>query len=1165
MQESGTVFTVVPADGHHQIGAIERKNAVFRSVVERLIDQNAVYNRDQLDLCLSAAIWAVNNSIHTRGRSSTQAVFGKLPRYPGDLFSDSAALATSDYHMLTEQLRTQACQVINEMSASSIIRRALLRKTATSRAKVDELLPGSLVAYWRWNLKARGRKRGGYILGRLVVKDEKNAWVQSGGSLVQVTHEQLRPAIGIETWTPSAEDVKMLKQADKLLRDGLWDDAREPGPPPEEPLEPVVHEPFAGAGGVAVDAGPPCDDGAEEQRYQLPALSRNPADVAPVAPVLPEGALVQPSGAAPEALQDAERGAQNIQVFSPRYQQQNIWQLGDGPDARPGRARSRSRGQVQNAPTTPQLLPPTQSQPSTPRPPQTPRRRASLRQGQLADRGGATPPTGKPSSTAPGTPVAPEPSQLPPVPSPLPQTPVPSEFPFSPEFPFPDDVLGSAEYGEAPLDDEPQAGATTTAPTTDTAVNEATAPPPSAMADDSPAPQLPTKRTHHALQASKKNKKKKAPATHSVLLTHFVLDELYEIYKLEDGWDGSPDFRLHSPCTAFRCCAAKLEDTEVSSDSSNDEAEPAVSELSRQERKAIDREIPWRTLMKEYPTDVISLYVEANKKEYNSWMSWNSIKELTKKEAQQILSDAVLRKRVMPSRNAYRDKNRGAGPEVRAKCRTVIQGCHDPDLGLLDRSSPTPTRVAEHLIYEIACSGYSRRFLKNRKSWKLWSGDVATAFLQGQPEERQLPIYMRPPRDGIQALAQTFPGDLYQVIRNLYGLCNAPRTWINHIVRKLRAAKFRRHRLDHTVYYKLDENYELLIVLLFHVDDFLVAFREDYRFSELQNMFTWGQTNLLDDGDFVFKGKEVSLKRVSGEFQIHVTQKAFVSELVTGKIKYGRASETSPLTPDELKEYRSCAGSLQWLAGSTRPDIGATVSLSNHGQANSPCQLKLLYECIDYVKKSPDCGLVFQGVAINYASTIVCYADSSWANAPGGKSQMGVIVVITGPECQDQVSKATILDWRSSRSPRMTRSTLASEANAMDDGVDLSTFHTFLNVFLSEFLQRPDLSAPLDKGLFKQLQVTDCKSLFDAVISENPSLEEKRTLISIRSIQDYISPSQVHWVPSGLMFADVLTKHSTLLRDEFQNWMRGPYVQLKEADEHQKKTFTSVSFDLVAP
>ena len=262
-----------------------------------------------------------------------------------------------------------------------------------------------------------------------------------------------------------------------------------------------------------------------------------------------------------------------------------------------------------------------------------------------------------------------------------------------------------------------------------------------------------------------------------------------------------------------------------------------------------------------------------------------------------------------------------------------------------------------------------------------------------------------------------------------------------------------------------------------------------------------------------------------------------------------------------MKEYRSCAGSLQWLAGSTRPDIAATVSLSNHGVNSNPSQLKVLYECIDYVKETLDHGLVFRGVAINFATVVVGYADSSWANAPGGKSQMGVIIVITGPECQDQVSRATILEWRSSRSPRVTRSTLASEANAMDDGVDRATF---LNVFMSEFLKRPNSSGQLDKGVLKQLQVTDCKSLFDAVICENPSLEEKRTLILIRSIQDYISPSQVHWVPSELMFADVLTKHSTSLRDEFLLWMDKPHVQLKE-DEHQKKVFTSVNFSLVAP
>ena len=489
---------------------------------------------------------------------------------------------------------------------------------------------------------------------------------------------------------------------------------------------------------------------------------------------------------------------------------------------------------------------------------------------------------------------------------------------------------------------------------------------------------------------------------------------------------------------------------------------------------------------------------------------------------------------------------------MKAKCRTVIQGCHDPDLGLLDRSSPTPTRLAEYVIYEIACAGYNRRFLKNKKAWKLWAGDVSTAFLQGQPQARDMPIFMKPPRDDIQAMAGTFTAELYEIIGNLYGLCNAPRTWINHIVSKLLEANFQRHRLDHTVYYKLDANGELMIVLLFHVDDFLVTYREDYRFKELQEMFTWGQTNLLDDGDFVFKGKEVSLKKNHlGEYKIVVTQKSFIDELETGKLPHGRLGGDTRLSASEVKEYRSCAGSLQWLSGTTRPDIAATVSLSNHGTENGPQELQKLFECIDYLKATPTDGLTFSGVALNFATTIVCYADSSWANAPGGKSQMGVLVLLTGPECQEVVSRATILDWRSSRSPRVTRSTLASEANAMDEGVDRSTF---LNVFLSELLCGTVESAKQrTAGVLKQLQVTDCKSLYDGVISDNPSTEEKRTMISIRSIQDYISPEQVHWVPSELMHADVLTKHSLSLRSDFLEWLRSPKVQLKEESQHRKE------------
>ena len=476
---------------------------------------------------------------------------------------------------------------------------------------------------------------------------------------------------------------------------------------------------------------------------------------------LPLGALEQQGQAGPQP----DASPQQVQIYSPRYHQQNFWQIGD--DARPGRMRSRSTGRAAPTPRTPpHLQPPTPGQPSTPRVPATPRRRASAKLDQIRDGVPATPP--RPS--APSTPQAPLPERLPPVPQVQPATPAPSEFPFSPEFPFSAEPMQSADF-DAPLDDEHAQGSTIPAEAAQSATQHA-AEASQQVDDDGPLPQLPAKRTHDALQASKVHKFKylsgpKPKDLHSILLTHFVLDALTEITQPGVGWDGSPPSLAYGPpCVAFRCAAAKILNEEVSSDSSNDEESAPTAGLTRQERKAIDREIPWRKLMSDYPSDIISLYVQANKKEYDSWMSWQSIRALTPTEAAHVRSDPVLRRRIMPSRNAYRDKNRGAGPSVKAKCRTVIQGCHDPDLGLLDRSSPTPTRLAEYVIYEIACAGYNQRFQNNKKAWKLWAGDVSTAFLQGQPQPqaRDMPIFMRPPRDDIQAMAGAFTSELYEVV-----------------------------------------------------------------------------------------------------------------------------------------------------------------------------------------------------------------------------------------------------------------------------------------------------------------------------------------------------------------------------------------------------------------
>ena len=1030
VESAATHLLVVPAEAHWRIGTVERKNAVLRNTMEKLIDEYAVTNAGGIDLILTAALQAINSSVTSKGRSPYQAVFGRLPRFPGDLFGDERALLVGADHVLAEELRAQALRVIAETRASSVIRRALLRKTANSRQEAVNILPGSLLAaYWRWSKKAQGKKRGGYILGRLLSHDPggKGAWLHNGNSVVQVTYEQLRPAFGIENWTPSSQDVQILKDGATRLQQDLWQDERGPAPPQEEPL----------------DAEVSLED--TEFLKQLPDLAMP----------LVESSLA-PATAAPRPLQlPSLPPRQELQqptaptVYSPTFNQSNTKNIHQHFQQQPFNPDT-------HIPLTP---------PRSPRSRSPPLLRVNQHDSVRA----------RPSLSQPAQP-------------PLPMTDVthPQQLQIAndtpPLLPQPGEVMN--------LDPEP-----------------------------APLPRDP----------------------YMTLMPYVDNIQLQEVCLPEDGWDGSQPMPLPQRCTTFRTLASQILDEPVSSDSSDDEKRDGPSDLAsmtRQERKAMDREIHWRVIMQE-DEKVINTYIEANKKEYQSWLSWGSIIALSDADAKQVRQDPVLRHRVIPARNAYRDKNRGV-PPLKPKCRTVVLGCLDPDLKLLDRTAPTPHRMTAVLL-RVATSGLNGLVQLCPLTWSVWAGDVSTAFLQGQPEQRQGRLFMRPPRDKTQAMAERFPSDLYEVVGNLYGFCNAPRTWNLHVVNQLtKEANLKQHRLDQMLFYDKDKEGKLLVLAIVHVDDFLVTYRKDYKLEKITKLFKWGsQTTLDEKTPTTFRGKKIELHKENEQYKIKVTQTDFIDEMSTGKLSRGRLQGEAVLSTAEWKDYRSCAGSLQWLSGQTRPDVGATVSLSNRGSETGPAELKMLYECIDMTKVTKDLGLTYQPIPFDKATFIVGYADSSWANAPGFKSQMGCLVLLTTPDCLVATTPASILDWRSGRSPRVTRSTLASEANAMDDCVDRCTY---CNHFLTELLYD---GAPRELGRkLRQLQVTDCRSLYDAVISPNPVLTEKRTVIQIRSIQEFVNPEDLRWTPTGVMWADALTKVDLSLLAEFQEWLRNPRVTL---------------------
>eukprot|EP00913_Durusdinium_trenchii_P032024 g29993.t1 len=314
----------------------------------------------------------------------------------------------------------------------------------------------------------------------------------------------------------------------------------------------------------------------------------------------------------------------------------------------------------------------------------------------------------------------------------------------------------------------------------------------------------------------------------------------------------------------------------------------------------------------------------------------------------------------------------------------------------------------------------------------------------------------------------------------------------------------------------------LMAIAIVYVDDVLMASRLDYDKSEILNQFTWGSSaELTTEQSLTFKGKELSLVKADDKYHLKVTQKQFIANSEPGQVRKGRIQEGPPLSMEEQTEFPSLTGSIQWLAGQTRPELAAWVSLANKGKDTGPAELAQLYSTLDYAREHADDGLTFQDVAINRATTIVGYADSSWANAAQCASQQGCIVLLTTPHCTQVVTKGNIVDWRSNRSSRVCRSTLAAESIACDDCVDRAHY---VSLVLSELLTGTAFHRDPEKWKLRQLQVTDCKSLFDAVSAENPRTTEKRTYVDIRSIQEFIDSSTIFWCPTTLMWADGLTK-----------------------------------------
>ena len=522
-------------------------------------------------------------------------------------------------------------------------------------------------------------------------------------------------------------------------------------------------------------------------------------------------------------------------------------------------------------------------------------------------------------------------------------------------------------------------------------------------------------------------------------------------------------------------------------------------------------ELSWRTMT---PHDR-SLFLVAKIKELKSFFDngvWEFVNESDADPTRTLKARFLLK------------WSKDANGMPRAKARLIIQGFNDPDVldGKLQTSSPTASRVSKMVMLALASC----------QRWRPWTADVSTAFLQGKTQERKL--YVKLPADALKLLGA--PPDTRMLLNKpCYGQADAPRRWWMEADARLRSLGLRPHRLDPCLYLSFNSQNKLDGMIILHVDDMLGAGDTwsdgkaswKRRVTELKLTFNFREWQ--DGQDLEYCGAEITVHNLeTNGFSLRHSK--YAKKLKPISIDKHRVTKVEePVNDTELKQLRGLLCSLQWPATQSCPHLQATVSLLMGEMAKGTVQTALnANKALRFFKTNSDVGIDFVPIISDLDdAAFVTMTDAAWGVRTDGSSQSGYLIFLVHKSVlHGQVGRYVLLDWKSSKTPRMSRSSLNSEAQAAASGVDAME-HVMSTWSLCRF---PDMD-PRDNESLRSAGasalVIDAKSLYDALGREHMnSVTDKRTGIELMVVKERLAAmsSIARWQSSERQFADGMTK-----------------------------------------
>jgi len=306
--------------------------------------------------------------------------------------------------------------------------------------------------------------------------------------------------------------------------------------------------------------------------------------------------------------------------------------------------------------------------------------------------------------------------------------------------------------------------------------------------------------------------------------------------------------------------------------------------------------------------------------------------------------------------------------------------------------------------------------LAAQKGWSVYQLDVKSAFLYGELNEE---VFVDQPQGYVKK------GDklkVYKLKRALYGLKQAPRAWYSRIEAYFTKEGFEKCPYEHTLFVKLSEGGNILIISLY-VDDLIFTGNDENMFEEFKKSMK-KEFNMSDLGKMhYFLGVEV----IQNEKGIYICQKKYVRDLLE---RFGMEKSNlsrNPIAPGcklikdengvkvDVTKYKQIVGCLMYLAA-TRPDLMYVLSLISRFM-NCPTELHMnaIKRVLRYLNGTTDLGILYKR---NGTEKLEAYTDSDYAgDLDDRKSTSGYVFMLS----------SGAVSWSSKKQPVVTLSTTEAE------------------------------------------------------------------------------------------------------------------------------------------